>query len=103
MSVLITRLITGEEILGDVTPDSGINDLVNITNPVHIAAVSNPNTKSVDIHMAPFIPLSSQKTITVSLRNVLCQYEPVVEILNKYNTTFGSGIIIPNSTGLTTA
>lgn len=101
MTVLITRLITGEEILGDVTPDEGINDLVNIKNPVQVAIGSNPDTKSFDIHMAPFIPLSAQKSITVSLRNVLCQYEPVVEILNKYSSVFGSGIIIPSKSGIT--
>jgi len=101
MAVLITRLITGEEILGDVTQNETSADKVNITNPIQIAALSNQQTKNVDIHMAPFVPLSAQKTITISLGNVLCQYEPVVEILNKYNSAFGSGIIIPSNSGIT--
>ena len=100
MTILISRLITGEELLGDVTPDTGTNDLVNIENPVQVAAMTNQQTKGVDIHMAPFAPLSAQKTVTISLRNVLCQYHPVTEILNKYNTVFGSGIIIPTGTGI---
>jgi hypothetical protein len=100
MTVLITRLITGEEILGEVTPSETQNDKVNITNPIQVAALSNNQTKNVDIHMAPFAPLSAQKTITISLSNVLCQYEPVVEILNKYNSVFGSGIIIPSNSGI---
>lgn len=100
MTVLITRLITGEEILGEVTEST--ESSCSISNPTQIAAQPNPKTGNVDIHMAPFVPLSSQKAITISLKNVLCQYEPVVEILNKYNTMFGSGIIIPKGVGLST-
>lgn len=98
MSVLITRLITGEEILGDITQAN--DDTCIINNPVHIAASQNPSTSKIDIHMAPFVPLSAEKNITIHLKNVLCQYEPVLEIKNKYSTMFGSGIIIPSNTGL---
>ncbi len=98
MTILITRLITGEEILGEVTVKDDLS--CDISNPTQIAANRNPSTGNVDIHMGPFIPLSSQTTITISLKNVLCQYEPVVEILNKYNTMFGSRIIVPTNTGL---
>jgi hypothetical protein len=98
MSVLITRLITGQEILGEVTIKD--DSFCSITNPTEIAASRNQSTGNVDIHMGPFTPLASEKTITISLKNVLCQYEPVVEIINKYNKMFGSGIIIPENTGI---
>lgn len=100
MNVLITRLITGEEILGDVT--SSTSDTCTISNPTQIAAMQNPSTSKVDIHMGPFAPLSADKSITIQVRNILCQYEPVVEIKNKYNTMFGSGIILPKSAGIST-
>lgn len=99
MSILITRLITGEEILGDIVDSN--TDTCTINNPTHIAASQNPNTSKIDIHMAPFVPLSAEKNITIQLKNVLCQYEPVLEIKNKYSTMFGSGIIIPSNTGIT--
>jgi hypothetical protein len=98
MSVLITRLITGEEILGSITESS--DDTCTIDNPVHIAASQNPSTGKIDIHMAPFVPLCVDKLLTINLKNVLCQYEPVLEIKNKYSTMFGSGIIIPSNTGI---
>jgi hypothetical protein len=98
---MITRLITGEEILGDV--ETSGNDTCKISNPTQIGAMQNPKTGNIDIHMGPFAPLSSQKHINISLKNVLCQYEPVVDILNKYNSMFGSGLILPKTPGLTTS
>jgi hypothetical protein len=98
MNVLITRLVTGEEILGEVElSDCGTQCCVS--NPTHISAGANPKTGNVDIHMAPYIPLSSQKKVTLSLNFVLCQYEPVKEIVSKYKTMH-SGIILPNASGV---
>ena len=97
---MITRLITGEEILGDVTAST--NDTCTISNPTQIAAMQNPSSSKVDIHMGPFAPLSADKSIIIQDRNILCQYEPVVEIKNKYSTMFGSGIILPKNSGLAT-
>jgi len=100
MNIMITRLITGEEILGEVTASN--TDTCTISNPTQIAAMQNPNSSKVDIHMGPFAPLAADKSITIQVRNILCQYEPVIEIKNKYNTMFGSGIILPKNAGLAT-
>ena len=100
MATLITRLITGEEILGEV--ESLTNNECKILNPTQIAVAPNPKTGNVDVHMAPFAPLAADKHIVVNLNAVLCQYSPVTEVLNKYNTMFGSGLIIPNSGELAT-
>lgn len=100
MSVLITRLITGEEILGDCESISDTE--CKVSNPTQIGAMPNPKTGNVDVHMAPFVPLAADKHIIINLNNVLCQYAPVNEVLNKYNTMFGSGLIIPNSGNIAT-
>ena len=100
MATMITRLLTGEEILGDVSVLD--DDSVRIDNPTLIAAMRNQQTGNVDVHMAPFIPLSSQTHVVIRMNNVLCQYEPVVEVINKYNTMFGSGLILPTNSGIQT-
>lgn len=104
MSILITRLLTGEEILGvtDIVTDDTGRTSVQIENPTVISAMRNPQTGNVDVLMAPFNPLSSDKTVLITRDHVLCQYEPVTEVINKYNTMFGSGIILPNSGGIQT-
>lgn len=99
MSILITRLLTGEEILGDV---ESINETsCKISNPTHIEAAHNPKTSNIDVHMAPFAPLCLEKHIVVNLSVVVCQYAPVVEVLNKYNALFGSRLIVPTAGGIT--
>lgn len=105
MSILITRLLTGEEILGETETitDSDLNiNQVQIENPTIISAMRNPQTGNVDVLMAPFNPLSSEKIVCINRDHVLCQYEPVTEVVNKYNTMFGSGIILPNNGGIQT-
>jgi hypothetical protein len=100
MSILITRLLTGEEILGDTqnVADSDLNiNQVQIENPTLVSAMRNPQTGNVDVLMAPFNPLSNDKTVHINREHVLCQYAPVTEVVNKYNSMFGSGIILPNS------
>jgi hypothetical protein len=101
MAVLITRLLTGEEILGESTTNS-TDGTIKIENPTQIAAARNPANGNVDVHMAPFAALSSSKHIEIRAQHVLCQYEPVVEVVNKYNKMFGSGIIIPTNSGVQT-
>jgi hypothetical protein len=96
MAVRIVRLLAGEEILGDVDV---VEERLRITNPTIIMAVPNPKTHKVDVQMAPFTPLSAEKHIDLSPGHVLFMYEPVVDIVNKYNSMYGSGIILPN-TGL---
>lgn len=105
MTILVTRLLTGEEILGETQTirdnDLGI-DAVQIENPTLISAVRNPQTGNVDVLMAPFNPLSSEKTVMLGRHHVLCQYSPVSEVIDKYNSMFGSRIILPNSGGIQT-
>lgn len=98
MTVMITRLLTGEEILGELAiVDS---ESIRVDNPTIVAASRNPQSGNIDVHMAPFIPLSSQSHVILRTSNVLCQYEPVTEVVNKYNSMFGSGLIIPTNTGI---
>ena len=99
MSVLITRLLTGEEVLGEVVDVADV-DVIRIKNPTLIAATPNPKSGNVDIHMAPFAPLSENKVVDLRASLVLLQYQPVTEVVNKYNSMFGSGIIIPTSSGI---
>ena len=100
MSILITRLLTGDEILGETQTitDSDLNiNQVQIENPTVINAMRNPQTGNVDVLMAPFNPLSSDKTVQINREHILCQYAPVAEVVTKYNTMFGSRLILPNS------
>jgi hypothetical protein len=93
MAVKVVRLLTGEEILGDVV-ESDSPEFVRVNNPTHITAMPNPKTGNMDIHMAPFLPLCKEKFVDLAASHVLCQYEPVKDIANKH-VQMHSGIIMP--------
>ena len=95
MNIFITRLLTGEEILGEV--ENNGEKFCTIKNPTSISAMNNPKTNKVDIHMSPWAPLCASKSVDICVGSISCQYVPINEIINKYNSMFGSGIIVPNT------
>jgi hypothetical protein len=92
--VLIVRLFTGEEILGEVTFEDSSSHVV-IKHPTRIQAAPNPNTGNVDVHLAPLLPLAQEKEIKLRMDAIAFYYTPVVDIRNQFSTLFGSGILLP--------
>ena len=92
--VLIVRLLTGEEIIGSVDLIENPTELI-IENPTRIQAAPNSQTGNIDVHLAPWMPMAEHKKVSINRALVLCTMEPVVEIKNKFNSVFGSGLIIP--------
>lgn len=95
-NILIVHLTSGMEVLSDVE-DKG--DTLLLKHPTHIAVGHNPQTGQVDVHMAPLLPLGAHKEITIPKTSVLFSYEPVTDIKNKFNSLFGSKLIVPNNAG----
>jgi hypothetical protein len=99
-NVKILKLITGEELLGEILP--GGPSVCEIKNPVRIVVIpSNPamqyNPKSpANIGFAPWAEFSDQKTFIIDKSHVLCIIEPIKEFVNQYNSMFG-GLVLPTS------
>lgn len=94
--VKVIRLITGEELMGKFVDETEsafeVGGLVTIH---HTQSQNNP--ESTTIFLSPFAHLSKDKKLNLNKSHVLCTYEPIVELLNKYNSIFGSGIILPKT------
>ena len=95
MNILAMKLITGEDILGEIESQSETEFV--LVNPVGIAIVrgkdGNPN-----IGFSPFPLHAEQKsgaTIAIPKRNVVYCYTPAEDFVNNYNQIFGSGIVVP--------
>ena len=88
-NVLVMRLVTGEDVIGDVTM---ITEIYNVKNPATL--MLHPNGQSVA--MVPTAMFSGNATETVSIHRdkILFSYKPSTEILNTYNQKFGSGLIM---------
>lgn len=87
----IIKLITGEEIVGDIE----IKDAsVRIENPCVIGIAMAPNGKAT-LQMQPMLIFSEQKVVELQLSHVIYNVSVAQEIQNKYNEIYGSGIVMP--------
>ena len=96
MEILALKLITGEEVLGEIESQSETEFV--LCNPVGIAVVRGPDGKP-NVGFAPFPIHAEQKTgstIALAKKNVVYSYVPAQDFINHYSQIFGSGIVLPN-------
>ena len=97
-NLVILKLITGEEIMGEVTSSpTQASQEYTIKNPVRIVVMptkTDPRTPTVGF--APWVEWSEDKVFTIHKAHVIVSMKPVQEFINQYNTMFG-GIVAPAS------
>ena len=87
MAVKYVKLITGEDVIADVT--EGIESGgVSLKNPAKFFISEN------SLGMMPFAPFCKGNEIVVRADHIVCQMELEDEVYNAYNSKFGSGIIL---------
>ena len=97
------KLITGEEVLGEIESESETEFVIE--NPVGISIVRDSKTGQPNIGFSPFPLHAEQKTgatIAISKKNVVYSYNPAEDFINNYNSIFGSGIVVPPTKSLIT-
>lgn len=95
MEVLALKLVTGEDLLGELESQSETEFV--IVNPVGIAVVRGPDGKP-QVGFSPFPIHGEQKTgatIALAKKNVVYFYTPAEDFISNYNQIFGSGLIVP--------
>ena len=96
----ILKLITGEEIVGEVT-NSVTAGVTVIKNPCHLGLGMNPATGKAIVQMQPMLLFSDQKSVEISQSHIVYHVTVAIEIQNKYNEIFGAGIVIAKSSIVT--
>jgi hypothetical protein len=89
MAVKVVRLVTGEEIIGDVTET---DQTYKIKKPAAFQMVSGKTGKP-QLAMVPGAPMSKENVITIGRDKVMYVYFPVTELENNYSKAFGSGLL----------
>lgn len=94
MDIRVLKLITGEEVLGEIVSDSAV---IRVKNPVGIAVVRDKSGMP-NVGFAPF-PLHTESksglTVDFERQNVVYSYVPAEDFIRNYDQIFGSGIILP--------
>lgn len=102
-NVKILKLITGEELLGEIIPrvgGSNPND-VTIKNPVRIVVMPNKlDPKTPNVGFAPWAEFGEDKTFTLDKSHIIVIINPIKEFINQYNSMFGGIVLNPNGPGL---
>jgi len=95
-NVKILRLVSGEELLGEVLVNEVVGELM-IKNPVRIVVMPNKlDPKTPNVGFAPWAEFTDQKSFKLDMSHILCIMEPIKEFINQYNTMFG-GLVVPSS------
>ena len=100
MTVKVLKLVTGEDVLGDVE----VGESYVVTDPVGITIVRQPNGQP-GVGFTPFPlhrigdpsePPKKGYTIDIPKASVVYSYVPAQDFLDNYDQIFGAGIIVPN-------
>ena len=88
--IKIVKLITGEELIADVT---GNGVTMTLSKPCALQMVpSRQNPDTPMIGMFPYAAYTEDHCIDVDIDNIVWDANPVTELYNQYNSTFGTGI-----------
>lgn len=92
--IKIIKLITGEELIGDVSP---IDGQFVIDQPCAIQLMpSRTDPSKTMMGLIPYASYTVDFRVTVKESMIVWQETPSSEIYNQYNAAFGSGIQLVN-------
>tara|TARA_Y100000034_G_scaffold99997_1_gene123088 strand:+ start:409 stop:753 length:345 start_codon:yes stop_codon:yes gene_type:complete len=94
MNTKIVRLSSGEEIICGLEKKK---DSYIIKKPAILVPVGKGN-----IGLMPWLPYAnfSDNTIEIADRFVMFTIDAQSDLMNEYNTAFGSGLLVPNAGGV---
>lgn len=96
--IKIVKLVTGEEIIGDVDEIANQHNEIKISKPCVIQLVpSRGNPEQIGMALLPYAAYTKDHTILVKASCVVWTQEPVKELYNQYNSIFGNGLVVASN------
>jgi hypothetical protein len=95
MYVIVVKLVTGEDVLGELDSESPKEFVLK--NPVGVSIVRGPDGQP-NVGFTPFPMHAEQKsgtTMALSKSHIVYDYVPAEDFITNYNQIFGTGIITP--------
>ena len=94
--VMGIQLINGSDLIGSIEKQP---DYYVIKDPAQVAVVPSQGG-SMGVALMPWIPYSENKEFTIKGEMVVTEFTPAVDLINRYNSMFGSGIQIASASTL---
>ena len=95
MNVKLLRLKSGEDIIADVTLVD-TEDTIKLENPAILMPMGDPKGGQMQMGFGPWAPFSDQKEFEIPRDWLVFISTPGKDLLNQYNSMFGSGIVLPD-------
>jgi hypothetical protein len=92
MATKLVRLVTGENLLANVT-DNG--STLTLKKPAMIVMINKG-----EVGLVPWIPFAKDESVTIAADKVLYCVDPEDNTANEYSTGFGSGLVMPTNGGV---
>lgn len=92
MTIAVIKLITGEEIIGEIEIQP---THVSLTNVGVVQLV--PTQTGVGMSLYPFAPYAEESHFSFKNEHIITSFEPSTDLRNNYNKMFGTGIQIVKS------
>jgi len=97
-NIKLFKLITGEDFVGVLADENDSH--YHIKNPCLLMLSMAPNGKA-GLNMQPMLMFSEDKEVKISKSHILFNTSVDINIQNKYNEIFGSGIVVAQNKILT--
>jgi hypothetical protein len=92
MTVVALKLISGDEVIGEVIHET--DSFVSLKNALLVAIQQSPDGRT-GLGFLPFMPyLGKEKIIKFEKARIVVQEEVDEQMKNQYNSVFG-GIVVP--------
>ena len=88
--IYVIRLLTGEEIVADITPSEGG---ITLKNPAALMVQAGRDGRP-SVGLADYVMFAEKKEVFIESSHILFFYEPMIDIKNSYSSAFGSGIVL---------
>lgn len=96
--IKIIKLVTGEEIVADVTEQ---DQNYTLEKPVVLQLIASRSIpEQPQMALIPYAGYTEFHCVTVKKDHVVWSEEPMKELYNQYNSIFGNGIVVANQSVL---
>ena len=97
-NIQIVKLTTGEDIIGDLSEQEiEGRGFILVDKPAIIMMMPKPGSDTeFGVGLAPYAPFAEGHRVPFFPAHIVSIYDPSKEMLNSYNSKYGSGIVQPD-------